>query len=83
MHALYITHGSTDNLIEDNSFVDSCVDAIRFRDGAVDNIVRSNRFFDSWSRSPVSDWFCNPADRKERGALNVQRKLACAATIII
>jgi hypothetical protein len=67
LHALYIAHGSTENLIEDNTFEDSCGDAVRFRDGSGDNIVRSNLFFDSWSRSPVSDWFCNPADRKERG----------------
>lgn len=67
LHALYIAHGSTENLIQDNSFEDSCGDAVRFRDGSGDNIVRSNRFFDSWSRSPVSDWFCNPADRKEKG----------------
>ena len=67
LHALYIAHGSTENLIEDNSFEDSCGDAVRFRDGSGDNIVRSNHFINSWSRSPVSDWFCNPEDRKAKG----------------
>lgn len=71
LHALYIAHGSTNNLIENNVFEDSCGDAVRFRDGSSDNIVRNNSFTDAWSRSPVSDWFCNPAQRsnctKEEG----------------
>lgn len=63
LHALYIAHGSTDNLIEGNTFEDSCGDAVRFRDQSHNNVVRNNNFTDAWSRSPVSDWFCNPAQR--------------------
>lgn len=63
LHALYIAHGSTENLIEGNTFEDSCGDAVRFRDRSDNNVVRNNSFTDAWSRSPVSDWFCNPAQR--------------------
>jgi hypothetical protein len=71
LHALYVAHGSTDNRIEENLFENSCGDAVRFRDRSDNNVVRKNRFVDAWSRSPVSDWFCNPAQRsnctKEEG----------------
>lgn len=60
LHSLYISHGSSDNLIEGNTFEDSCGDAIRFRDRSDNNVVRKNTFIDAWSKSPVSDWFCNP-----------------------
>lgn len=63
LHAIYVAHGSTENLIAGNTFEDSCGDAVRFRDDSGDNIVRANKFIDAWSRSPVSDWFCNPAQR--------------------
>lgn len=65
LHALYIAHGSTDNLIEGNTFEDVCGDAVRIRDGSNDNIVRGNKFIDAWSRSPVSDWFCNSSKRSD------------------
>lgn len=64
LHAIYVAHGSTDNLIEDNVFSDSCGDAIRFRDASDNNVVRNNSFIDAWARSPVSDWFCNK-DRRD------------------
>jgi hypothetical protein len=65
LHALYVAHGSTDNIIEGNSFEDSCGDAVRFRDASDNNIVRKNTFIDAWARSPVSDWFCNQGQRED------------------
>jgi len=65
LHAVYLAHGSTNNLIEGNAFSDSCGDAIRFRDGSDNNVVRNNRFTDAWARSPVSDWFCNKDQRSD------------------
>jgi parallel beta-helix repeat protein len=59
LHAIYVAHDSTDNLIEGNLFSDACGDAIRFRDGSDNNVVRNNSFIDAWARNPVSDWFCN------------------------
>lgn len=65
LHAIYVAHESTDNLIEGNYFEDSCGDAIRFRDGSSRNIVRSNTFKNSWYLSPVSDWFCDQDRRSD------------------
>jgi hypothetical protein len=65
LHAIYVAHGSTDNLIEGNEFNNSCGDSIRFRDGSNNNVVRNNSFIDSWARSPISDWFCNKDRRSD------------------
>lgn len=65
LHAIYVAHGSTDNVIEENTFEDSCGDAVRFRDQSNNNIVRRNIFIDAWSRSPISDWFCNKSKRDD------------------
>ena len=65
LHAIYVAHGSTNNLIEGNAFLDSCGDAIRFRDGSDNNVVRNNSFTDAWAHSPVSDWFCNQDERDD------------------
>jgi hypothetical protein len=65
IHALYVAHGSTDNLIEDNTFEDSCGDAIRFRDGSSGNKVVRNSFVDAWADAPISDWYCDASNRKD------------------
>lgn len=65
LHAIYVAHESTDNIIEDNAFSDSCGDAVRFRDRSDNNVVRNNTFTDAWARSPVSDWFCNRDKRSD------------------
>ena len=65
IHALYVAHGSTNNLIEDNTFEDSCGDAIRFRDGSSGNKVVRNSFVDAWADSPISDWYCDASNRKD------------------
>jgi hypothetical protein len=65
IHALYVAHGSTDNLIEDNNFEDSCGDAIRFRDGSSGNKVVRNAFVDAWADAPISDWYCDASSRKD------------------
>ena len=65
IHALYVAHGSTDNLIEDNNFEDSCGDAVRFRDGSSGNKVVRNAFVDAWADAPISDWYCDASSRKD------------------
>lgn len=65
LHALYVAHNSTANLIEDNQFEDGCGDAIRFRDASGDNIVRGNRFVDAWAQAPISDWYCDSSARSD------------------
>jgi len=41
LHAIYVAHNSTGNLIKDNEFEDGCGDAIRFRDTSSNNIVQT------------------------------------------
>jgi hypothetical protein len=65
IHALYVAHGSTNNVIEDNDFEDSCGDAIRFRDGSSGNKVVRNSFVDAWADAPISDWYCDASSRKD------------------
>jgi len=59
LHSIYIAHGSTGNVIEDNVFEDACGDAVRFRDGSHSNLVRGNTFIDAWAQAPISDWYCD------------------------
>lgn len=65
LHAIYLAHGSSDNVIENNTFEDSCGDAIRLRDGSNRNVVRKNRFVDAWAIAPVTEWYCNPSKRTD------------------
>jgi hypothetical protein len=65
IHAVYVAHGSTNNVIEDNTFEDSCGDAIRFRDGSSGNKVVRNSFVDAWADAPISDWYCDASSRKD------------------
>ena len=64
LHAIYIAHDSTENLIEANNFEKSCGDSIRIRDRSNDNVIRGNTFIDAWAVAPISDWFCNNSLRK-------------------
>lgn len=65
LHAIYVAHHSSENLIENNYFSDSCGDPIRFRDESNQNVVRLNTFKDAWYKSPVSDWFCDGGTRND------------------
>lgn len=65
LHAIYVAHNSTDNLIEENVFEYGCGDAIRFRDESGNNVVRRNKFKDAWHKAPVSDWYCDGSSRDD------------------
>lgn len=65
LHAIYVAHDSTDNTISENTFQDSCGDAIRFRDRSNNNVVSNNTFTDSWNKAPVSDWYCDATKRND------------------
>ena len=64
LHAIYIAHDSTENLIEANNFEKSCGDSIRIRDKSNHNVIKGNTFTDAWAVAPISDWFCNNSLRK-------------------
>jgi hypothetical protein len=59
LHAVYVAHGSTDNLIKGNTFEKSCGDAVRFRDASGGNRVEGNTFVDAWADAAISDWYCD------------------------
>ncbi|MDZ7896324.1 MAG: right-handed parallel beta-helix repeat-containing protein [Sphingobium sp.] len=59
LHAVYVAHGSTDNLVQGNAFQDGCGDAVRFRDRSSGNRVVNNTFIDFWVDAPISDWYCD------------------------
>jgi len=63
LHAIYLAHNSTDNIIDGNSFDSGCGDAIRFRDSSHRNIVKNNIFRDFWDKSAISDWYCDGKTR--------------------
>lgn len=65
IHAVYLAHGSTNNLIEGNYFEDVCGDAIRTRDASNNNRIVGNTFVDAWDVAPISDWFCDSRVRKD------------------
>jgi parallel beta-helix repeat protein len=65
IHAIYVAHGSTGNLIKDNTFENSCGDSIRFRDASGGNRVEGNTFIDAWAEAPISDWFCDSSGRED------------------
>lgn len=65
LHAIYIAHGSTENIIENNTFEDSCGDPIRFRDGSGNNKIVGNTFIKAWAKAPVSDWYCDSDARTD------------------
>ncbi len=65
IHAIYVAHGSTDNVIKDNDFQDTCGDAVRFRDASSDNKVEDNNFTDAWVDAPISDWYCDGTNRQD------------------
>lgn len=65
IHAIYVAHGSTGNLIKGNTFENSCGDSIRFRDASGGNRVEGNTFIDAWAEAPISDWFCDSSGRED------------------
>jgi len=65
LHAIYVAHNSTGNLIKDNQFEDGCGDAIRFRDTSGNNVVQGNRFEDAWEHAPITDWYCDASSRTD------------------
>ncbi|MFT3956822.1 MAG: right-handed parallel beta-helix repeat-containing protein [Piscinibacter sp.] len=64
LHAIYIAHYSSGNLIEGNTFDGGCGAAVKTRDGSGGNMVKDNRFIDQ--TEPVFlDSFCNKDSRDD------------------
>lgn len=67
LHAIYLAHGSSDNVIHDNIFGNSCAIAIKVRDGSNRSLIVDNKFEDQSDPRVFQDWFCDPARRRRLG----------------
>jgi len=56
LHAIYCAHGSSENIIEQNSFDRCSGDPIKFRDGSNDNKVRNNSFNRCGDNAIINQW---------------------------
>jgi hypothetical protein len=65
IHAIYLAHGSTNNLVKGNTFDNSCGDSVRFRDASGGNMIEGNTFTDAWAAAPISDWYCDSTGRED------------------
>ena len=64
LHAIYIAHYSSGNLIEGNTFEGGCGTAVKTRDASNANIIRGNKFIDQ-SEPLFLDSFCNKDARDD------------------
>jgi len=65
LHAIYVAHFSSGNVISNNTFDDICGSVIKLRDRSNDNIIRNNRFAHLERVSAIEEWFCDMADRQD------------------
>ena len=59
MHAVYLAHHSTDNIVRDNTFSGGCGETIKVRDASNNNRIENNRFFDQTGSALLLDSFCD------------------------
>ncbi len=59
LHAIYVAHGSSKNIIRDNLFDGGCGDAISLRDNSNDNLIERNTFRRQQARAIVLEWYCS------------------------
>ncbi len=59
LHAIYIAHNSSRNIISHNSFNNCDGDPIRVRDNSNYNIISDNTFTECGYQAAVSEWFCD------------------------
>jgi hypothetical protein len=60
VHGLYISHGSSNSLVEGNSFEDITGDAVRQRDRSHGTVVRNNTFTRAGAFGYFDDYYCRP-----------------------
>lgn len=64
LHAIYLAHHSSANLIRGNTFDGTCGAAIKLRDRADNNHITRNTFANLENVSAVQEWFCDQGARK-------------------
>lgn len=65
LHAVYMAHMSSHNLIRSNSFVDGCGDVIKVRDQSNDNRIEQNTFERQEGHALLLDSFCDKLSRTD------------------
>jgi Right handed beta helix region len=65
LHAIYMAHMSSGNVIKNNRFVDGCGETIKVRDASNDNKVVDNTFERQEGSSLLFDGFCDKQVNKD------------------
>lgn len=60
VHALYISHGSSNALVQANEFTDITGDPVRQRDRSNGTLTKANRFTRAGGFAYADDWYCRP-----------------------
>jgi hypothetical protein len=66
LHAIYLAHGSSRNVITDNEFLNGCGDPIRVRDRSNQNLIYDNRFDRVGNKAAYTEWYCTSRTRCRR-----------------
>lgn len=71
LHAIYLAHHASSNVIEDNDFENTCGSPIRIRDSSNNNIASNNTFRQADYPAIFDEWYCdrskNPRCTKQSG----------------
>lgn len=64
LHALYIAHEASNNVIDNNLFDGACGAPIRLRDRSNQNKITNNRFVRIEDSPAVQEWYCDKGARR-------------------
>jgi len=59
IHAIYLSHYASENLIVQNKFVNNSGGPIRTRDESNFNIIKENSFIEAAGKAFYSEWYCD------------------------
>ena len=62
LHSVYISNGSSKNIVKDNTFDGGCGATISLRDGSNDNVFIKNVFRNQRVKEVFLEWSCDPAE---------------------
>jgi hypothetical protein len=65
IHALYLAHYSSNNIVKNNQFINVSGDVIRTRNESNYNIIESNEFTEAGKIAFYSDWYCSSETKKD------------------
>jgi hypothetical protein len=65
LHAIYLAHYSSRNIIENNTFSDACGSVVKLRDDSNENVIRHNTFTKIEADFIIDEWFCDKSRQKD------------------